>query len=473
MATAPAQLAAMKIDHPLPAATATQSDASSSLTRLQLDGPIAPTLLRLALPNLGEAAARVAFVTADAMFVGWLGADALAGLGLVMPFFFLVQTATAAGLGLGVSAAVARSLGAGDRARANDLAAHALVIALVTGVLVTLFMLVAGPWLYGVLGGTGVALELALLYAAIVFLGAPLVCLSNLLANVVRGSGEMRVPSAVIVGGEALHLAITPTLVLGVGPLPSLGIAGAAWGLLVPYAFGCAVLLVFLGRGRGVVRLARPSRGFDRRLFAAILQVGLPASINNVLTQALAFAVTALAGLFGTAAIAAYAAAVRLEMVLIPIVFGLGSAVVAMVGTNLGAGNVGRAKRIAWTGGLIGGLIGTAMALICLLLPEAWMGLFTTDPQVSAIGVAYLRIVGWSAPLFGLGLALYFAAQGAGRAVSVLVALVLRIAIAVGGGWLVVGPFGGSIEALFVCSAVGAGVVGLWMVAAVRRDTWS
>jgi Na+-driven multidrug efflux pump len=174
-----------------------------------------------------------------------------------------------------------------------------------------------------------------------------------------------------------------------------------------------------------------------------------------VLTNLNVMAVTALVGSFGTFALAGYGVGARLEYLQIPLVFGLGSALVTLVGTNVGAGNVIRARRAAWTGAALAAAVTGGIGLLVALLPGAWIGLFSAQPEVLAAGEAYLRIVGPTYGFFGLGLALYFSAQGAGRLLWPLVAGFGRLMIVVGGGWVAVHWLGAELPTLFAALALG------------------
>src|SRR5262249_23586723 len=169
----------------------------SARTQRILHAPVLPLLLSLAAPNIGEAAARITFLTADALFVSWLGRDALAGVAVVFPLFLVLQTATASGIGSGASSARRPAPGGGppERARAQSLAGVGLAIALVGAVLTTVGLLACGPALYGAMGLSGRALEMAIGYGAVLFGGSAFVWLQNVLANVSRGAGNMVVPA--------------------------------------------------------------------------------------------------------------------------------------------------------------------------------------------------------------------------------------------------------------------------------------
>src|SRR4029434_4009249 len=151
-------------------------------TRMLLEGPIAPTLLRLAAPNVLTLAAQTAAGLIETYFIGKLGTDALAGVALVFPVVMLMQMMSGGAMGGGIASSIARALGAGRRADADALAVHALVIALVFGLAFTLGLLGGGRWLYAAMGGTGPALSAALVYSGWIFAGAALVWLFNSLA---------------------------------------------------------------------------------------------------------------------------------------------------------------------------------------------------------------------------------------------------------------------------------------------------
>jgi Na+-driven multidrug efflux pump len=162
----------------------------------------------------------------------------------------------------------------------------------------------------------------------------------------------------------------------------------------------------------------------------------------------------------------------RLEYIQIPLVFGVGSALVAMVGTNVGAGRIARAERVAWVGAGIAGSVTGAIGLAFALFPRAWMGLFTTDPAVLTLGTSYLRIVGPAYGFFGVGLALYFASQGAGRLAWPLLAGFLRLVTAAVGGWLATRWLGGGPEAVFVAIALALVLMGVMVALPIKAGTW-
>ena len=202
------------------------------------------------------------------------------------------------------------------------------------------------------------------------------------------------------------------------------------------------------------------------------MRVGAPSLVNNIMTNLTVVLLTALVGPFGTFALAGYGMGVRLEYLLIPLVFGFGSALVTMVGTNFGAGQRTRARRVAWTGALIAAGTTEAIGLTAALFPHAWLGLFSNEPEVLAAGAAYLRVVGPAYGFFGLGLALYFASQGAGRLLWPLLAGSLRLVSAAAGGWLILHQLPGELTALFAVMALALVLFGSTLAGAIRLGAW-
>ena len=450
-------------------AVAAPPKPAGALTHQLLHGPIVPTLLSLAAPNVVVIAVQAVVNAAEAMFVGWLGAEALAGVALVFPLIMLMQTMSAGGMGGGVAAAVARAVGAGRRPEADALAWHAGVIGVVMGALFTVSFLLGGPTLYAAMGGTGGALAVAISYSRIVFSGAIAFWLFNLLAAVVRGTGNMRLPALVVLGGAVITLSISPALILGWGPFPRLGVPGAAVAMVAYYALGTLVLLGYLASGRGLVRLSLDGLRLRARLFWDILRVGAPGALNTIQTNLTIVILTGLVGPFGSLALAGYGVGARLEYLQIPLVFGMGSALVTMVGTNIGAGQHARARRIMWSGAAVATLLTGSIGLTAALAPDLWLGLFSQDPDVLATGRAYLQVVGPAYGFFGLGLSLYFASQGLGRLGWPLIAGFARLSVAAVGGWIVVHQFGGGLPALFAIITLALVVFGTTVATALWR----
>ena len=454
----------------LPNALAQRTAAMVSRTEQLLRGPVLWTLLRLATPNVLVMLAQAMTGLIETYFVARLGTDALAGMALVFPGVMLMQMISAGAMGGGISSAIARAIGGGRRDEADALVLHGIVIHVALGLLFMAIMLPFGLPIYRALGGRGGELQAALIYSNVVFAGNVLIWILNALSSAIRGTGNMLVPAMVICVGVVVLIPLSPCLIFGIGPFPALGIAGGALAFLLFNAAGTVVLgwYVLSGRNGARLRLA-PLRW---RLIGSILSVGAWSSISSVQTNVIIASATALvAGVAGADAVAGYGTGARLEYLLIPLVFGLGAPLVALVGTNIGAGQYQRALRIGLCGGAIAFAITEAIGLATAVWPRAWLELFSADPNVINAGSDYLRAVGPFYGFFGLGLALYFASQGAGRVGWPLFAGFVRMAVAIGGGFIAL-RLTGSLSWLFVALAAGLALHGTIVLAAVLGGAW-
>jgi len=412
-----------------------------------LHGPIAGTLLGLAWPILVVLALQTFVGVAETWFVSFLGTSAVAGVTLVFPVFMLMTMMSNGGIGGGVSSAVARAIGAGRMGDADALAAHAVVVAAVFGAVFSVGVWAGGRALFEWMGGRGEALGNAMLYAGVVFAAAIPGWIANLLAAALRGAGNVRVPALVTAGGAIATLALSPLFIFGWAFVPAFGVAGAGIALVV-FNIGSAVALALYMRSpRSPLRLRRAR--LQWHLFLDILRGGLLSAIGTVVANLTVVLTTGLVGAFGSAAIAGYGLASRLDYILIPLLFALGTACVTMVGTNVGAGQHARALKIAWTAAAISAAAVEAIGVAAALFPQAWMHLFSRDPAVVGAGISYLARVAPAYAFFGAGMALYFASQGAGRMAWPFAAGLVRLGIIwlAGGYW--VGVLHGSVDGLF------------------------
>jgi putative MATE family efflux protein len=434
-----------------------------------LEAPIVPTLLRLAAPNVLNLLAFVGLITFDGLFVGQLGPDALAGISLVFPWVMLMQHGAASGMGGAVSSAIARALGAGHKDRANHLATHAVWLALMLAAFFSTLMLSAGPLIYSAMGGRGAVLEAALAYSTAAFGGAISIWMLNLLCNVVRGTGNMTVPAGVIVCAVLGHVVISPILIFGLGPVPALGPAGAGWGLVSSFGVGSLFLLWYLRSPRSLVALGFRGVAFQWPLLREFFRVGVPGMLNVAITNLTVVALTAAAGHLSRDASIAYAMGARLEYIIIPLGFGIGTGIVALIGTNSGAKQYARARAIAWSGGMVAAAFCGAVGAFFALFPRLWMSIFTADEEIIRIGTTYLQIVGPAYALYGLGIGLYFACQGYGNLLLAVGANAVRLLVAGGGAVVATVLLGGGPAAIFAAVAAGFTVyAGLTAIALLR-----
>src|SRR5882672_5106471 len=456
----------MTIDAPLDATPVT-APVNSLVT-----SPILPTLLKLALPNTVAMFGTALVAVLVTSYIGRLGVEPLAGIALVFPFTMLTQMMSAGAMGGGVSSAISRALGAGNRDRAAILALHAVTIGACGGLFFTLMMLLFGRQFFALLGGRGGVLEEACNYSHVLFSGAVSIWLVNTLASVLRGTGDMTLPSATQIIVAIVQILVGGALGLGLAGLPKLGMQGVAAGQLTAFSLGAIFLLWYLISGRSRLKLNLAAFRFQRATFIDILKVGAVSCLSPLQSVLAILIFTKILAGFGTATLAGYGMGSRLEFLLFPIAFAFGVASVPMVGMAMGAGLVTRARQVAWTAGAAAGLSVGLVGLIVAVDPAMWVSLFTSDPSVTAAAYSYFTWAGPAFGFFGMGVCLYFASQGAAKVGGpVLAGTVRLLMVGLSGWWLV------SIDApawtLFALVGAAMVVFGLGTAASIRLTRWS
>ena len=425
----------------------------------------ARAILALAAPTALGSVLQAAAQLAEMWIAARQGTAALAGWAVVLPFALLMQMMSAGAMGGGVVSAIARALGGGRREEASALVVHAAWIALVGGLLFALPLALAPRAILGLIGGAEAA-EGAALYAIWLFgLGAVPVWLMNTLASVLRGGGRHALAARVLVVAWGAY----PLLAWLLAEPFGMGLAGlgAALGTVFWVATAVLALAVLRGGAGFLPNLAvRPSRA----MFWRILKVGLVACLLATLSNLTTILVTAQLAARGAAVVAGYGISARLEFLIIPLAFSIGSALTALVGRAVGAGDWAEARRIAWTGGGMAFVFAGGIGLVVGFFPVHFARAFTDDPAVVEIAARALGIIGPAYGGFGLGMALYFASLGAGRLRWPTAAALARLGCAVGIGWLL-GQFWG-LEGQFLGVALGLTAYGAVLATSIRPSVW-
>lgn len=435
------------------------------------DGPILRTLLSLAWPNVIGLSAATCVVIAETSYIGRLGVESLAAMALVFPCVILMMTMSGGAMGGAVASAIARALGAGDRERASTLAAHALLIGIGFGLVFMLGMLVFGPRLLEMLGGRGHVLAQAIAYTQVFFGGAVLPWLLNTMAGVLRGTGNMKLPSLLMLNSATWQILLGGTLGLGLGPVPQFGMRGVAAGALIAYTANIGVMswYLFSGRARVVPRL----RGLRIQwvMFFDILKVGAIACFSPLQSVLTISIFTHMLAKFGTAILAGYGVGARLEFLLTSIAFSFGIACVPMVGMAIGAGRIARARRIAWIASVAAFVAVGAPACLVAIFPDLWVNIFTDSVAVRATSHQYLSTVGPFYAFFGLATTMYFSSQGAAKVIGPVLAQTVRlIYIAAAGWWL--SAHDATAQSFFWLAASSMVLLGLLSCSSVVLTRW-
>jgi putative MATE family efflux protein len=357
-----------------------------------LDGDIRKTLISLTVPMALGIVFIIAIDVTDTLWVGLLGTDELAALSFCFPVIAAIMSASM-GLGIGATSAIARAIGAGDEQRVRRLTTHAMVLAFVIVAALSLLGLLSQRWLFGLLGAEGRLLELVVEYMTIWFVGSAFVVIPMIGSAAIRATGDMRTPMWIMFTAAVINGLLDPLLMFGFGPIPAMGLAGAAYASVGARMVTLGATLWVLDRRLGMLERRRPRLDEMLPSWRMILSVGLPATLTNLLGPLAAGVMTSLIASHGTHAVAAWGVSTRIDsLVMIP-VMALTAALTPFLGQNWAAD---RSERVA------NGLIlsrrfaiawGLGGALVLGLLGQHIGGLFSDDPQVvEFVGLALLII---------------------------------------------------------------------------------
>lgn len=439
-------------------------------TRSLLTDPPLGLLVRLATPNSLAFLIQAGVSLTEVWFIGRLGSASLAAIALVFPLLMLTQMLSGGAMGGAVAAAVARAMGAGDRIKGEQLIWHALVLAASGAAILLLIFLLIGEAFLQMLGGQGEILNNALSYAVILLSGGLCLWLMGTCSAIFRGMGDMKFPAMLMVAGAGVQIPLSGVLVLGAGPVPSLGITGAAISAVCSALLLSILMLLRLSSGATPLKLRRDRCQLSAELFKEILRVTLPASLSPLLTVATIISLTAIVGRYGESALAGYGIGSRIEFLMVPLIFGLGASMTSLVGMSIGAGNHQRAEQIGWVGGASAAALAGTVGVSLAIFADAWIPLFTADPEAHQAARQYMQLVGPCFAVNGLGLSLYFASQGAGAMFWPVAATMVRIVIAVGGALLLSSYLG--LQGVYTAAGAGMLIYGAMIAGALKLGAW-
>jgi putative MATE family efflux protein len=436
-----------------------------------IDGPILKTLLQLAWPNVIALSAGTCVVIAETSYVGRLGVEPLAAMALVFPFVILTMTMSGGAMGGGVASAIARALGGGDVDRASALASHALLIGLCFGLTFMLGMLLFGPSLLELLGGRGSVLAHAVAYTQVFFTGAVLPWLMNSMAGILRGTGNMKLPSMMVLSAAVLQVLLGGALGLGIGPIPQFGMRGVAAGALIAFSVSIIVMAWYLFSGRARVAPKIVGLKIQRAMFLDILKVGVISCFSPLQSVLTVSIFTHLLARFGTEILAGYGIGARLEFMLTSLAFSFGMASVPMVGMAIGAERVARARKIALVAGLVSFVSVGLIATLIAIFPEIWVHIFTNDASVRAASRQYLSTAAPMYAFLALAMSMYFSSQGAAKVLGPVLAQSARLAFIAAGGWWLAARNAPASD-FFILAAASMVLLGVLSASSVVLTRW-
>jgi len=409
------------------------------------------TIVALAAPTTAVMLIAAISNVLHTYFVSRLGDDSIAAVSLVFPIALIMMTVVSGGLGAGVASGIARALGAGRPADALSVAEHAFLITLIVAVAGTVGSELGLSLLFRAMGGRGAVLEQATQFGRVLFGGLLIPLVVGTFDSILRGTGNVRIPALCATLSLALQIVLTPLLMFGLG----LGLIGAPLGTLSGQLIGLIPRLVYVFGGWAHFR----PRLFPVRLssthIAEILRVGVPAALSAGLNYIALVVLTGTVARFGDPYLAGYGLGTRLDFVLFSLGFGVATATLTLVGMASGAGRRELVVRYVVQSALVAGGVVAIPAFLVTWRPTIWIGLFTSAPDITAVGTNYFHWVGPSYIFSIASMVVATAFQGLGRATAPLIVMVVRVSLVVAAALVATHVLGLGAGVVFAIIAAG------------------
>jgi len=455
-----------------PSAWATLKEAVRGSRQDYTTAPIGRAVILLAVPMVLEMMMESVFVVADVFFVGRLGADAVATVGITESLMTIMY-ALAIGLSIGGSATVARRIGEKNSEGAARAAVQSIILGVAAGVAFGVIGALFGPNLLAMMGASPDVLRTGAGFSRVMLGGSGTVVLLFLINAAFRGAGDAAIAMRVLWFANAINIILGPCLIFGLGPFPELGVMGAAIGTTIGRGSGVLFQLYHLTRPGGRLEVHARHMKFDLSVMRTILRISGSATFQNFVSTASWMGLVRILTGFGSAAVAGNTIGIRILLFAILPSLGVSNAAATLVGQNLGAGKPDRAEAAAWKAGLYNTLCLGAVGVVFFLFAPFIISFFTTDPEVASYGVSCLRIVSAGFLFFGYAMVLTAAFNGAGDTrTPTLIALACLWAWEIPLAWVLAHPLGFGPKGVFIAASVAFSTMSLSSAWLFSRGTW-
>lgn len=389
------------------------------------EGNITKLLTRLTLPMMAGMISMIIFNLVDTLYIGQLGKDELAAMSFTFPVVMVVQS-IALGLGMGTSSVVSRAIGQGNTSRVKRLSSDSLFLAAIIVAIAAISGELTIEPLFTLLGADSVTLPLIKEYMRIWYIGVIFVVFPMVGNNIIRATGDMKTPALIMSFSAFANLILDPFLIFGIGPFPEMGLAGGALATVIARAFTLVFALIVLVK-RDLLTSKWESLKELITSWKEILFIGVPAALNNMITPLSMGVITRMISVFGTAAIAGFGVATRLEMIVMMIIHSLAAVMVPFTGQNMGSGKFDRILEAVKKGFLFS-IIWSVVAFIGFFFAGAFMAeLFNKDPEVIDTVVLYLRIIAFTYGFQGILLLSSSTLNALGKPIDAIILSILRL----------------------------------------------
>jgi putative MATE family efflux protein len=435
-------------------------------------GGIPRAIFLLAVPMVLEMSMESLFGVVDVFFVAKLGADAVAIVGITESLLTLVF-AVALGLSMATTAIVARRTGEKDPEGAAVATAQSILIGAVVSTPIGLIAIVYSKTVFGLMGASPNVIALGSRYAAIVLGSNITVMLLFLINAAFRGAGDASVAMRALWLANIINIILDPCLIFGIGPVPAMGVTGAAVATSIGRGVGVAYQLYVLARGRSRIRIARRHMRLHLPVMSRMVRVSLGGIFQYFVATASWLGLVRIVAEFGDAALAGYTIAIRVIIFAILPSWGMSNAAATLVGQNLGAGNPSRAERSVWLTAISNMIFLGCVTVLFLMSAESLIALFSSDPRVISFGVDCLRFVSYGYVFYACGMVMVQAFNGAGDTFTpTIINLSCYWLFQIPLAYTLAMKAGLGARGVFLAIAVSESIIAVVGVLAFRRGRW-
>ena len=380
-------------------------------------GSLNRAILLLAIPMVLEMVLESLFAVVDVFWVGRLGADAVATVGLTESLLSLVF-AVGLGLSLSTTAMVARRIGEKDPNGAAVAGVQAIVIGLAVSLAIGLPCFFYAPRLLQLMGASPQVVAVGSSYARIALGGSGAILMLFLNNAIFRGAGDAAIAMRLLWVSNIINLLLDPCLIFGLGPFPKLGVTGAALATFTGRSIGVGYQFYRLLRGSERIRILRQHIRIDLSVLLRLVRVSLTGILQFAIAHTSWIGLVRIVSIFGSAALAGYTIAIRIVIFVILPSWGLSNAAATLVGQNLGAKQPQRAETSVWRTGFYNMIFLGTIGVIFVVFAEPIVRLFTHDPQVVPLAASCLRIISYGNIGYAYGMVMLQAFNGAGDTIT-------------------------------------------------------
>lgn len=436
------------------------------------EGSIGRAIALLAIPMVLEMVMESVFALVDIFFVGRLGADAVATVGLTESLLTLIF-AVALGLSMATTALVARRIGEKDPVAAAVTAVQSIALGIAVSLPIGLVGFLLTPHLLRVMGASPSIIATGHGYCALMLGGNATILLLFLLNAIFRGAGDAAIAMRVLWLANFVNILLVPCFVLGLGPFPRMGVTGAAIATNIGRGIGVLYQLVVLLRGRGRIKLRDAPLRLDPEIISRLVRVSLGGIFQYLIATASWLGLVRIVAVFGSAALAGYTFALRIIVFALLPSWGMSNAAATLVGQNLGAGKPERAERSVWVTGFCNMLFLGCVAVVFIVFAEPLIRVFTSEPAVVRYGVDCLRYVSYGYGFYAYGMVMVQSFNGAGdtttpSVINLLCYWMFQIPLA----YTLAIPAGLGAQGVFLAITVSESTLAIVSVLVFRRGRW-